>query len=179
MASAQRQSWLALQARNPTHGAVARMAEMGRLLPGGEALGTADAVEHLTITLEAWTEELALPRLSAYGVGPADLERLATASARGLGGSLPRSVWVGGGALAGFLPRLMRLLFLPIPMTLSLVAAAGLTLLWADLAVAAPASRTTSPPTRATRRADAAIAVSRGWPSPPMAVRPTPCCRAR
>lgn len=77
MASAQRQNWLAPQARDPAHGAVAPMAQVGRLLPGGEALGTADAVEHLTTTLEAWTEELALPRLSAYGVGHADLERLA------------------------------------------------------------------------------------------------------
>ena len=81
MASAQRQNWLALQQRAPDHPAIRRMARVGRLMPGGQALkDDADAVEHLSTTLESWVEILAIPRLGHYGVERSDLDRIVNAA---------------------------------------------------------------------------------------------------
>ena len=81
MASAQRQNWLALQQRAPDHPAIRRMARVGRLMPEGQALkDDADAVEHLSTTLESWVEILAIPRLGHYGVERSDLDRIVNAA---------------------------------------------------------------------------------------------------
>lgn len=78
--AAQRQTWQALRSRAPDHPALGRMARVGRLLNGGEDLPDAEAAAWLTTTLEAWVDELALPRLGAYGIGEGDLERLVAAA---------------------------------------------------------------------------------------------------
>jgi alcohol dehydrogenase class IV len=78
--AAQRQNWQAILARDPANPAVARMARVGRLLPGGTALGEPEAAEHLTQVLENWVEELAMPRLGAYGIGATEVERLVAAA---------------------------------------------------------------------------------------------------
>ncbi len=63
----------------PAHPALAKFAEAGRLLAGRDERDSARAADLLVETLAAWTEELQVPRLSAYGITAADLPRLAAA----------------------------------------------------------------------------------------------------
>jgi len=70
----------ALVARRPDSAALAVYARAGQLLAGGVS-GNA-ALDALVRTLHDWTERLELPRLSAYGVGEADLARI-VANSRG------------------------------------------------------------------------------------------------
>ena len=71
-----------LQAREPGHAALARYAEVGRLLAGERALPDDAALAGLVEVLEAWTRELALPPLSHYGMTAADIARV-VANCRG------------------------------------------------------------------------------------------------
>ena len=81
MAAAQQQNWSALKQRDPGHPAVERMARVGRLMPGGSYLTQNNAaVDHLTVSLGQWVEELKLPRLSDYGITSGDLDRIVGAA---------------------------------------------------------------------------------------------------
>ncbi len=64
------------------HPALEKYAQVGRLLSRQGALDQAAAHAALIDTLEAWTRELKLPRLSHYGVTPADIPRI-VANSRG------------------------------------------------------------------------------------------------
>jgi len=70
----------ALVARRPDSAALAVYARAGQLLAGGVSSNA--ALDALVRTLQDWTERLELPRLSAYGVGEADLARI-VANSRG------------------------------------------------------------------------------------------------
>jgi alcohol dehydrogenase len=71
-----------LRAREPTHPALEKYALVGRLLSKQGHLDQTAAHTALIDTLEAWTRELKLPRLSHYGVTPADIPRI-VANSRG------------------------------------------------------------------------------------------------
>ncbi|MHB8257985.1 MAG: iron-containing alcohol dehydrogenase [Acidiferrobacterales bacterium] len=64
----------ALERRAPSHPALAKYACAGRLLSGNGTLPDADARGRLIDTLADWTQRLALPQLSAYGVTAEDFE---------------------------------------------------------------------------------------------------------
>lgn len=72
----------ALLERAPQHPALRKYAETGRLLARNHTLDDCSARHTLLITLEEWTQRMALPRLSSYGVTEADLPRI-VASSRG------------------------------------------------------------------------------------------------
>ena len=79
--SAQRQNWLAIQDRAPHHPVIRRMARVGSLMPGAEAIKDEfQLVEHLTTTLEQWVDALAIPRLGIFGLKSEDLDRLVLAA---------------------------------------------------------------------------------------------------
>ena len=81
VAEASRVNIAALAERAPDHPALAKYADAGRLLAGGH-LGDTEARAALVETLEDWTRRLHLPRLSEFGVGEADVERI-VANSRG------------------------------------------------------------------------------------------------
>jgi alcohol dehydrogenase class IV len=68
----------ALRARQPAHPALGRADELGRLLTGRPQADAADAL----VWLEALVADLRIPRLSAYGVAPADAPAIVAAAAR-------------------------------------------------------------------------------------------------
>lgn len=66
----------ALRERAATGAALAKYAELGRLLGDVEHADDAAAHTALVTTLAAWTERLGLPRLADYGVRPDDFDRI-------------------------------------------------------------------------------------------------------
>lgn len=66
----------ALQERQPDSPALARYAHVGRLLLDIPMLDDDAARNGLVALLNGWTERLALPRLSHYGMGVADIPRV-------------------------------------------------------------------------------------------------------
>ncbi len=75
VAEASRINIAALGARAPDHPALAKYADVGRLL-AGRAMPDAEARAALVETLEDWTRRLHLPRLREYGVDAADVGRI-------------------------------------------------------------------------------------------------------
>ncbi len=71
-----------LRAREPTHPALEKYAQVGRLLSKQGQLERDAAHAALIETLEIWTRELKLPRLAHYGVTSADIPRI-VANSRG------------------------------------------------------------------------------------------------
>jgi alcohol dehydrogenase len=65
-----------MQARDPDNPALARYARVGRLFRGRSHVDDVGARVFLLHTLAEWTRRMALPRLSAFGVGAADLPRV-------------------------------------------------------------------------------------------------------
>lgn len=82
VAEATRVNIEALQTRAPTHPALEKYAQVGRLLSHQKQLSQTEALTALVNTLEAWTHTLQLPRLAHYGVNAADLPRI-VANSRG------------------------------------------------------------------------------------------------
>ncbi|RDB43713.1 iron-containing alcohol dehydrogenase [Halomonas sp. DQ26W] len=72
----------ALHQRNPSRPALPKYAEVGRLVTGERKLSDSDAGDALVATLREWTQRLDMPRLSVYGMGHGDIERV-VAGARG------------------------------------------------------------------------------------------------
>jgi alcohol dehydrogenase len=72
----------ALRARSPGSAALDRYARVGGLLGGTVGGATAEPADHLVDTLRDWTDRLELPRLSAFGITAADLDRI-VADSRG------------------------------------------------------------------------------------------------
>jgi alcohol dehydrogenase len=71
-----------MQERDPGNPALAKYAEVGRLLSGGQGATTAEDRRNLVLMLQAWTERLSLPPLSALGVTASDVARI-VANSRG------------------------------------------------------------------------------------------------
>lgn len=82
VATATRVNIDALRAREASHPALEKYAQVGRLLSRQGQLDQEAAHTALVDTLEAWTRQLALPTLAHYGVRPADIPRI-VASSRG------------------------------------------------------------------------------------------------
>lgn len=83
VAAATRVNIEVMQARAADHPALARYAAVGRLLGGPQdADGEAGALQRLVEVLGAWTEEMKLPPLSAFGVSVLDFPRI-VANCRG------------------------------------------------------------------------------------------------
>ncbi|MCB2101940.1 MAG: iron-containing alcohol dehydrogenase [Rhodobacterales bacterium] len=80
--AATRMNMAALTARAPDSPALAVLAKAGRLLGKRKDLPDEDARALLADTLDAWTDDLALPRLSAFGVGQGDIPAI-VANSRG------------------------------------------------------------------------------------------------
>jgi alcohol dehydrogenase len=76
VAAATRVNLDATRGREPYNAALAKYAEVGRLLGGDAGANDADACEVLVGTLERWTERLALPRLGTLGVTDNDVDRI-------------------------------------------------------------------------------------------------------
>lgn len=72
----------ALRDRSPDHPALEKYAHVGGLLAEAAPRTTQEACERLVATLYEWTARLKLPLLSAFGVGPYDIDRI-VAGARG------------------------------------------------------------------------------------------------
>jgi alcohol dehydrogenase class IV len=72
----------AMQAREPDNQALAKYAEVGRLLTGHTEMDDATARSSLTALLTEWSERLQLPRLNGYGITSADFP-LIVANSRG------------------------------------------------------------------------------------------------
>lgn len=70
----------ALEARQPDSPALAKYAAAGELISGSGRLSRSAGLRALIDTLQAWTARLALPRLTAFGVAPADIERVIAGS---------------------------------------------------------------------------------------------------
>lgn len=66
----------ALQQREPDHPALAKYAQVGRLLSDRPEADDRQAHAALVAILEDWSETLELPRLSAYGIGAGDLDKI-------------------------------------------------------------------------------------------------------
>lgn len=81
VAEATRVNIEALRQRAPEDGALRRYAEIGRLL-AGEPLPDPAAHKALVEILADWTRRMDLPRLQAYGITEADIERI-VANSRG------------------------------------------------------------------------------------------------
>lgn len=73
----------ALEARAPEHAALRKYAEVGRRFARQKGLAGPAARRYLVDCLLHWQDELALPRLSAYGVRSDDLPRVVAASRAG------------------------------------------------------------------------------------------------
>jgi alcohol dehydrogenase class IV len=86
LAAATRVNVAALQAREPGSAALARYAELGRLLGGAGGVGAGEATSPagrpLVDLLEDWRARLAVPRLSAYGITAGDIPAI-VADSRG------------------------------------------------------------------------------------------------
>ncbi|MEF8768282.1 iron-containing alcohol dehydrogenase [Candidatus Accumulibacter contiguus] len=80
VASATARNITALEAREPDNPALPKYAEVGRRFAMQKGLNGPDARRFLVDTLRRWELELALPRLSAYGIGQDDLPRIVAAS---------------------------------------------------------------------------------------------------
>ncbi|MBL8394065.1 MAG: iron-containing alcohol dehydrogenase [Candidatus Accumulibacter sp.] len=80
LASATASNIAALEAREPDNPALPKYAEIGRRFAMQKGLNGPDARRFLVDTLRHWELELALPRLSAYGIGQADLSRVVAGS---------------------------------------------------------------------------------------------------
>ena len=76
VAAATRINIEALHKREPTHPALEKYAQVGRLLRRQGQLDQDAAHAALIDTLETWTRELALPTLAHFGVTEADLPRI-------------------------------------------------------------------------------------------------------
>ncbi|RQW83697.1 MAG: iron-containing alcohol dehydrogenase, partial [Methylococcus sp.] len=76
LASATRVNVEALREREPDSPALAKYAEVGRMLAGDDRLDADAARAALLTTLEDWTRQLRLPSLTALGVLHADCERI-------------------------------------------------------------------------------------------------------
>ncbi len=72
----------AMQDREPDNPALGRYAAAGRLLSRNPHLKEHEALNALGEVLQAWTERLKMPRLSAYGVSERDIPRI-VADSRG------------------------------------------------------------------------------------------------
>lgn len=72
----------ALRARSPGSAALDRYARVGGLLGGTVGGAAAEPADRLVDTLRDWTDRLELPRLSAFGITAADLDRI-VADSRG------------------------------------------------------------------------------------------------
>ncbi|MHB8983282.1 iron-containing alcohol dehydrogenase [Thiobacillus sp.] len=70
----------ALRARAPSHPALEKYAQVGRLLSKNGRLAGVDAQDRLVSILAAWTEKLGLPTLAHYGVTAADIPRIVAGS---------------------------------------------------------------------------------------------------
>ena len=66
----------ALRQRDPDSPALLRYAHAGRVLSNDMALNDDTAYEALLELLNAWTQRLALPRLSDYGMKETDIPRV-------------------------------------------------------------------------------------------------------
>jgi len=66
----------AMSEREPGNEALLRYAEAGRLMAGEPGLDDVAARAALLSLLERWIKELEIPRLSAYGIGDADIPRI-------------------------------------------------------------------------------------------------------
>lgn len=82
LASATRMNLAALTSREPTHPALQKYAEVGRLLFGSAQQPQEAALGALLGGLEDWTKRLGLPRLGTFGVREADIGRI-VANSRG------------------------------------------------------------------------------------------------
>ena len=71
-----------MREREPKNPALRKYADVGRLMAGEPSLDEEAAQAALVGLLKEWTERMALPALSALGVGPADIPRI-VAHARG------------------------------------------------------------------------------------------------
>ncbi|SBT06344.1 Iron-containing alcohol dehydrogenase [Candidatus Propionivibrio aalborgensis] len=80
VASATASNIEALEARDPDNPALPKYAEIGRRFAMKKGLDGPDARRFLVEVLRNWEVELALPRLSAYGIGEGDLARIVAAS---------------------------------------------------------------------------------------------------
>ena len=77
VASATESNIAALRKRGGHPGSLAKFGKVGILFGGAAEKGEAWNCDHLVATLRAWTEALKLPRLGAYGITAADLDRIA------------------------------------------------------------------------------------------------------
>lgn len=82
VATATRINIESLRSREPSHPALEKYAQIGRLLSRQGQLGRDDAHAALIDTLDAWTHALRLPTLTHYGVTPNDIPRI-VANSRG------------------------------------------------------------------------------------------------
>lgn len=71
-----------MEARDPANPALAKYAQIGRLFRGRTHVDDVGARVFLVHVLKEWTEKMKLPRLSAYGMGEADISRV-VANSRG------------------------------------------------------------------------------------------------
>ena len=71
-----------MEARDPGNPALAKYAEVGRLLTGSGDATAAEDRRNLVRLLERWTERLSLPPLSSLGVAASDVKRI-VANSRG------------------------------------------------------------------------------------------------
>lgn len=76
LAAATRVNLDALRERQPDSPALAKYAEVGRMLAGDERLDADAAQSVLLTTLDDWTRQLRLPNLSALGVSHSDCGRI-------------------------------------------------------------------------------------------------------
>jgi len=76
VAAAARQNINLLRAADPAHPLIRKYAEAGRVLLGDAGLADATACTGLMELLDAWTEQLKMPLLSAYGITRADFSRI-------------------------------------------------------------------------------------------------------
>ncbi|RJF69481.1 iron-containing alcohol dehydrogenase [Rhodopseudomonas palustris] len=80
LAAATRINLEALRTRAPQAHALAKYAEIGRLLSGCEGANADEDCDNLVATLEDWTQRLALPSLTSLGVNASDVDRIVGAS---------------------------------------------------------------------------------------------------
>lgn len=76
VAAATRVNIEVMQTREPNHPALSKYAEVGRLFCPDSRVDDGAARAQLVAVLEAWTQTMQLPTLSALGVGAADLPRI-------------------------------------------------------------------------------------------------------
>jgi len=69
-----------MRVREPSNPGLSRYAEAGRIMLGDLHLSDADAISGLLQLLQIWTERLAMPRLSAYGITEEAIPRIVAGS---------------------------------------------------------------------------------------------------